>query len=457
MSQVVSPPPLVDVPRKEPRQAERARGAASRWRGRAAVSLLILLGFSVAGYWALRGYRQFVHPANAEVPIARVERGDVTLSITAKGELQGGNPEVLAAPMTAGGNLHITFLRKPGEQVKTGDTVVQFDTTEQEYKLKEAESDLAEADQKIIDATAKHEAEEEEDRYSLVKAQNDLKSAELEARKNPLLAAITAKQNDLAVQNAREHLSQVQQNIANRAATGGAGIQIEQAGRAKAESQAITARENIQAMTLRAHHDGYVSVKQAVPTSGFFFGGMVLPLYQIGDAVNPGVAIAEIPDLGSWQIAANIGELDRGHINVGNPVEATVIAVPQKRFHGFIKELGGTTGPFWDRHFETKIALSDPAPALRPGMSTTLVITTQTMRGVLSIPAQALSTEGGKSTVFLRSGGAFKPQEVKLVQKNETRAVVEGLREGGQVALSNPLEAAKSSAHDSGPLSTVGK
>jgi hypothetical protein len=391
------------------------------------------------------------------LPVARVERGNVTLSITAKGELQGGNPEMLAAPMTSGGTLHITFLRKPGEPVKTGATIVQFDTTEQEYKLKEAQSDLAEADQKIIDAKAKHDAEEEEDRYSLIKAGNDLKLAELEARKNPLLPAITAKQNDLAVGNARDHLNQIQQNISNRKATGGAGIEIEQAGRIKAESQATTARQNIEAMTLRAHHDGYVAVKQAMSMNGFLFEGMVLPLYQVGDSANPGVAIAEIPDLHSWQIAANVGELDRGHINIGNPVDITVVAVPEKHFHGSVKELGGNTGPFWDRHFECKITLSDPAPALRPGMSARLVITTETLKNVLSIPAQALIDTNGKTSVFLRSGASFTPHDVKLIQKNETRAVVTGLRQGQSVALSNPLDAAKGSTSNSNPLSTVGR
>jgi hypothetical protein len=335
--------------------------------------------------------------------------------------------------------------------------VVQFDTTEQQYKLKEAQSDLLEAAQKIIQAKAKHAAEIEEDRYSLLKARNDLTLAELEARKNRLLPAISAKQNDLAVQNARDHLAQVERNVANRQATGGAGIEIEQAGRAKAESQATTARQNIEAMTLRTHHSGYVAIKQNMPTNGFFFDGMVMPLFQVGDSANPGMAIAEIPDLGNWQIAANINELDRGHIAVGNPVDITVVAVPQQRFHGAIKDMGGTTGPFWDRHFESKIALNDPLPALRPGMTATLVITTQTLKNVLSIPAQSLFESNGKTSVFLRSGKTFTSRTVQLVQKNETRAVIEGLQEGDSVALANPLEAANNKTRATSPLSTVGK
>jgi tetratricopeptide (TPR) repeat protein len=39
----------------------------------------------------------------------------------------------------------VTDLRQNGEMVKEGDVVVQFDTTQQEYNLREAEADLAEA------------------------------------------------------------------------------------------------------------------------------------------------------------------------------------------------------------------------------------------------------------------------------------------------------------------------
>ncbi len=76
---------------------------------------------------------------------------------------------MLSAPMTGGGDMAITYLREPGEQVAAGDVVVKFDTTEQEYKLKEAEADLAEAEQQVIQTQADNQAKEEETRYSLLR------------------------------------------------------------------------------------------------------------------------------------------------------------------------------------------------------------------------------------------------------------------------------------------------
>ena len=45
------------------------------------------------------------------LPTTRVKRGDVTITVAARGELQGGNSEMLTAPMIGGGDMAITYLR----------------------------------------------------------------------------------------------------------------------------------------------------------------------------------------------------------------------------------------------------------------------------------------------------------------------------------------------------------
>ncbi|MGA8030635.1 MAG: efflux RND transporter periplasmic adaptor subunit [Bryobacteraceae bacterium] len=454
MSQVTAPAPL-PIPVERPHVAPPPKRPPS-WRKRVLIGCAVVALLGIAAFYGVRAYRALTAGKEPAIPVAKVQRGDVSLAITARGELRGGNPESLTAPLIGGTEMHITTLKKTGEAVKAGDVVVQFDTTEQEYKLKEAEGDVAEAEQHLIQAKAQRDAEKEEDRYALLKAKTDVKLAELDVRKNPLLAAIVAKQNDLALSAARDRLAQVEQNQANRQSTGEAGIAMQEAGRAKAEAQAATARRNIEAMTLRAHRAGYVSVKQN-SSGNFFFFGMTLPLYQAGDAVRPGMAVAEIPDLKNWELAANISELDRGHIAPNDKVAITIIAVPDREFHGHIKELGGTTGAFWDRHFECKIALDDPSPELRPGMSATLVVSTDEMHQVLWIPSQALFESDGRTFVYARSGRTFTPKDVKLLRRNETRAVISGLSEGQTVALADPLMMAKKKSAETNPLKAVGK
>src|ERR1700741_3538762 len=78
-------------------------------------------------------------PVPSTVPTTTIKRGDLTLTVTARGDLQGGSSEMLSAPMTGEAQMVSTYLRAPGEVVAAGDVVAQLDTTEQGYRLKEAE------------------------------------------------------------------------------------------------------------------------------------------------------------------------------------------------------------------------------------------------------------------------------------------------------------------------------
>jgi HlyD family secretion protein len=435
-SQPTSPAPASPRPELVPK-----RKSAGFRRG-AILTISIAIVLAVLAWSGNKIYATLTASKEVVIPTAKVQRGDVSLAVTARGEINGGNPEVLTAPLTGGSDMHVTMLRTTGEQVKEGDVVMQFDTTEQEYKLREAQADLAEAEQHIAQVTAQREGDAEDDRYAIIHAQDDVKLAELEARKNPLLATIAARQNTLALDAARDHLAQLERSQAAKRANSDAGIAIQQANKSKAESQADTAKQNIEAMTLRAHRAGYVSVRQNTNQGNLFFG-QILPLFQVGDAVRPGMAVAEIPDLRNWELGAKVGELDRGHLSVGQKVDVSIIALPGQEFIGHVKDLGATTGLPWDRHFEAKISLDNPSIDMRPGMSANIVVTTDEMHNVLWLPAQALFESDGRTFVYIRKGKSFTAKDVQLDRRNETRVVISGIDEGQDVALANPTELEK--------------
>src|SRR5260370_6663870 len=149
-----------------------------------AVVLLALIGALAWG--ARRMVKVVAAKSTIDVPTTRIKKGRVTIAVAARGELQGGNSEMLTAPMVGGADMAITTLRAPGEVVEPGDVVVQFDTTMQEYNLREAEADLAEADQQVIKAEADSKAVDEESAYQVIATASEVKLAELEVRKNPL-------------------------------------------------------------------------------------------------------------------------------------------------------------------------------------------------------------------------------------------------------------------------------
>jgi multidrug efflux pump subunit AcrA (membrane-fusion protein) len=398
----------------------------------------VLIPLALIGWGGLRLSQAVptARPASA-LPTTTVKRGDVTITVAARGELQGGNSEMLMAPMVGGTDMAITFLRSPGETVKEGDTVVEFDTTEQEFKLKEAEADLAEAEQQVTQAEADAKAKDEENRYALLQAKTNVEVAELEVRRNPIMATIVARQNTLALEAARDKLGQLEKDLASRQITTQAGVAIQEAARNKAKTAAAMARRNIESMTLKAKSAGYVNIQQNT-FQNFMFWGMQLPIFQVGDTVRSGMAVAQIPDLKNWEVTARIGELDRGHLAPGQKVDVTVIAVAEKSFVGRVKDMGGTGGPPWDRHFDCRITLENPAPELRPGMSTRIVITTGVIKDALWAPSQALFESDGRAFVYLRGPNGFMPHDVKLVQRSESQVVLTGVSEGQVVSMANP-------------------
>jgi len=423
---------------------------------RIVVAVLLLAVLGGMGWGALRLIKATSSTAALEIPATKVKRGQVTMTVSARGELQGGNSEMLTAPMSGGGDVAITDLRDPGEVVAAGDVVVQFDTTQQEYNLREAEADLAEAEQQVIQAQATSDATDEESSYQVASTQSDVRTAELEMRRNPLLPAIQARQNELAVEAAKNRLRQALQDLNNKKATSAAGIAIQKAAENKAKVAAETARKTIDSMTLKAKTSGYVNIQQNTNVNMIYMG-MQLPPFQLGDTTRAGMAIAQIPDLKSWEVSASIGELDRGHLSVGQKVSLGVVALAGKSFKGHVKNIGGTTGSPWDRKFECRIALDEAGPELRPGMTSNMVITLETLDNVLWVPSQALFESDGRTFVYLQTPGGFMPHDVTLVRGSESQAVVTGVKEGDLVAMTNPDQQNKPAAGSQGAMKALSK
>ena len=79
----------------------------------------------------------------------------------------------------------------------------------------------------------------------LLSAQGDVRQAELDARKNPLLPAIQARQNLIALEAAKNREHQAEQDQVNKKANAVAGIEIQKAAENKAKVAADTAQRTI--------------------------------------------------------------------------------------------------------------------------------------------------------------------------------------------------------------------
>ncbi|MBZ5621798.1 MAG: efflux RND transporter periplasmic adaptor subunit [Acidobacteriia bacterium] len=393
----------------------------------------------------------------SETPTTRVKRGPVAMTVTARGELQGGKPEMLVAPMVGSDALTVTELSPSGDVVHEGDVVVKFDTTQQEYNQREAEADLAEAQQKVIQTLAENQASDEEALAAVNSAKTSVKVAELEVRRNQFLAAMKARDNEIALEALRNRLKQAEQDLANKKTTGNAALAIQRAGENKARTMAAMAQKSIESMTLKAKTSGYVNLQPNTSGSFMLTQGMVLPAVQIGDTVRPGMAVAQIPDMQNWEVSAKIAEVDRGHLAVGQAVTVAVVALARKTFPAHVTSLGNSTGQPWDRRFDCRMSLDQAGPELRPGMSSTLIITAEKLDDVLWVPSQALFERDGKSFVYLKTANGFTPRDVSLLKRTESQVVLTGLNEGDTVALSNPSEQNKPAAQPQSAMKAIPK
>jgi len=425
-------------------------------RTRILVLLAVAVVLGALGWGAMRMVKAVTTTAGTELPATKVRRGRVTITVAARGSLQGGNSEMLVVPPTGADSTAITYLREPGDLVKEGDVVAECDTTLQEYTLREAEADLAEAEQQVIHAEANQKASDEENNFALLQAQSDVTTAELDVRGNPVASAMDQRINNIALEAAQLRLKQAQRNLANKSQTASAGVDIQKAVYAKAKVTADMARKTIEGLTIKAKTAGYVNIQ---PNMNFnmIYSGMVLQPLQVGDTVYSGMAVAQIPDMKEWEVSARVGELDRGHIEAGQQVTVEVVALPGKVFPGRVKLVGGTSGPSWDRHFECRISLENPAPEMRPGMTSNMVITVGSLDDVLWIPSQALYESDGKTFVYLKTPQGFMPHDVTLVNRSESQAVIKGLNEGELVAMSNPTQQNKPAAQAGGALNAIQK
>jgi len=395
--------------------------------------------------------------STSDVPTTQVRRGTVSITVAARGELQGGNSEMVVVPPLGADSTVITSLRSPGEPVQAGDTIAELDNTLQEYTLREAQADLAEADQQVLQAQATADSGDEENRFALLQAQSDVKVAELTVRGNAVLPAIKAKENELALDAARTRLRQAELNLKNKNDSAVANVNVQKANQSKAKVTADMTGKIIESMVVKAKTSGYVNLQPNTRGQMIWYEGMTFPSVQVGDTVYSGQPIAQILDLHNWEVQAHIGELDRGHLSEGQKVSVTLVAVPGKTFSGHVKTLGGVTGPPWDRVFDCRIALDEASPEMRPGLTSNMVITTQTLENVTWLPSQALFESGGRRFVYQQTAQGFAPHDVTLVTRSESQVVITGIKSGELVAMSNPEQQNKPAAQKGSAMTALQK
>ena len=416
-----------------------------RWRTITWVAVLVVL-CTVGGVVAA-ARRNAPKAANTGVPTVIVKRGDLDMKVYVTGELRASHSEMLAAPAIGGGALQLTHLVHSGLPVKKGDLVMEFDPSEQRYKLEQNRSELLQAEQEIAKAKADAAVVAAQDKVALLKARFDVRRAELDVQKNELVSAIDGRKNQLALEAAQRVLAEVEQDVKSRSASNQATIELAQEKRNKAKLAMDQAADNITKMRVRAPMDGLVSLQKN--EGEFNFGGMTLLDFRVGDQVEAGRTVGQVIDPTEVELTAQIGESERNNIKEGEAVDFQLDALLGAVFHGNVKTVGlSNAKQFWEgdtaNRFEVLIAVSSADPRMRPGLTAQAYISGEPKKNILYVPRQALFLKDNKQVVYLRKGSNFDPREVRIQAENESRAAIEGVAAGSEIALVDPTAPRKS-------------
>jgi multidrug efflux pump subunit AcrA (membrane-fusion protein) len=390
-----------------------------------------------------------------EIPLAEVKRGEMDVRVHSTGELRASHSIMLTAPAVGGDALQITTLVKTGALVKKGDIVVEFNPSEQQYKLEQSHSELLQAEQEITKAKADAVVLNAEDKVALLKARYDVRRAELDVQKNELLSQIDAQKNQLALQQAKRVLAELEKDLESHQASGQAAIYLAQEKQNKAKLSIDVAQQNLEKMRVTAPMDGMVSVQKNTEAAGdFYISQASLPDFHPGDETRPGSSIAQIVDPQGMDLITKVSEQDQGNVKAGQPVEVVFDALPDRVFHGSVKAVSGMSmHQMWDvpvaGSFEVSIQLSDTDDRLRSGFTAQIVFLGANKKNVLMIPRQALFMKDGKRIVYVKRASGYEQREVKVETETESRAVIEGLEEGTQVAFIDPTAPRKTTGSTS--------
>ncbi len=152
------------------------------------------------------------------------------------------------------------------------------------------------------------------------------------------------------------------------------------------ESQLRQQRENLLRTTVYSPMNGTVTLLNSK------LGERV-----VGTSMMTGTEVMRVADLSQMEVRVDVNENDIVLVKKGDTARISVDAYPNRKFTGIVYEIANTaktTGAGTQEqvtNFEVKIRLIDHQGKLRPGMSATADIETETATNVLTVPIQSVT------------------------------------------------------------------
>jgi HlyD family secretion protein len=351
--------------------------------------LLIALGVLVAG--ALVGLMVYkAQSGYTKVLTATIARQDLATIVSGTGQVKPKTYVNVGA--TSFGRITHLYV-KEGDHVTKGQVLATVENVQPEANVEAQEAQIASAKTDV----ASFVAAENTAKANVEHAQADLEQKRLDWER----AQSLYKDGILAKQDYDAKKAAYDTDVASVAQADAGLVQ------SKAQTESARAKITNAVAMLRSNQDALSKTVSTAPFDGIVTN---LPVRE-GETVVVGIQNAEgstlmtLADMSVITAEVKVDETDIVNIQIGQPADVSVDALPGKVFKGHVTLAGdqallrstgvatsqSTSGTEEAKDFKVVITLDQPSADLRPGLSTTAKITTAHKQNVLSLPIQALT------------------------------------------------------------------
>jgi len=402
-------------------------------------ALVVVLAVLAAGGYAL--YRSAGTKSGSGYKTEAVKRGDITSSVSATGKLACKTAVLVGTEVS--GTIREIYVDY-NSPVKKGQALLKIDQQVFMTQVEQAQASLNNAKARLAELDAGRDMQRSD-----VGTQKDQKKAALDKaeadyeREKALFDKGMVSKSDLDTMNATYIVAKSQYEQ-TQADTGKFGVIDAQIAQAKAMVRQATAslanaETNLSKTVIKSPMDGVV-INRNVQV-----GQTVAASFNTPDLIDVG-------DLGVMEVDASIDEADVGQAAVGQDVEFTVDAFPNRVFRGKLSKIYYAPVTVQNVVTYTGVVYADnPEGLLRPGMTANVKVITSRKKDVLMVPSAALRVKvdlpyerpkdapRGSRTVWVMKGE--KPEPVQVTAGSTDFAnteILSGLKEGDMVVVDAP-------------------
>ncbi len=269
-----------------------------------------------------------------------------------------------------GGNLTLTRLVQNGAVVKEGDVLAEFDRSNELKLAREAQSKFDDLSHQVEQKQAEQRSNAEKRSSELLQAQADLKKAELELRKSPILSEIDQQKHEAEAEDAREHVNSLQRSDHFHELAEAAELRILELQRDRQKLAVERQQTNASKLSLRAPIQGMVALENVYRNNS-------LGHAQEGDQLWPGSPLMRLFDPSKMAVELSVDEPDGAVLKPGTKAVVHLDAFPDLTFTAHFDSASPVAAAALGssvKTFTARFVLDQSDPHLLPDLSAALDI-----------------------------------------------------------------------------------